>query len=466
MDMTKKMGLMALVVMLVLALPLTAGAKSQTYTGKCGDNLTFVFTEEDGVLTITGTGAIDDSAFNMRYGWMTSVIIQNGVTSIGNSAFYGCHNLTSISIPDSVTSIGDSAFYGCDNLTSITIPDSVTSIGKEAFVNCTSLASIHIPNGVTSIPDHIFMYCSSLTGVTIPDSVTSIGEYAFYHCSGLTGITIPDSVTSIGGCAFNYCTGLTSISIPSSVKSIGDLAFTGCRSLTSFTIPEGIASIPDNSFVNCSSLTSITIPVSVTSIGQGAFYHCASLTDVYYGGTAQQWAALPIGTYNEDLTGAAIHCQSSVHEHTPEILPAVAATCTEPGLTEGSKCAACGEVLVAQETVPALDHDWGEWVITKQPTASEEGEEIRVCKRDASHTETCLIPPVEEEDHFVPGDLNGNGGVDGRDLLRLAKYLAGESVEIDKRAADVNGDGNVDGRDLLRLAKYLAGLNVQLVKAN
>ena len=134
---------------------------------------------------------------------VTSVIIPEGVTSIGDYAFRDCSSLSSVTIPNSVTSIGDKAFYGCSSLTSITIPEGVTSIGGSAFYGCSSLTSVTIPNSVTSIGDYAFDGCSSLTAVTIPNSVTSIGDHAFDDCSSLTSVTIPNSVTSIGAYAFS-----------------------------------------------------------------------------------------------------------------------------------------------------------------------------------------------------------------------------------------------------------------------
>ncbi len=136
-----------------------------------------------------------------------------------------------IVIPDGVTNIGGSAFRDCISLASITIPDSVTSIGESAFWGCKSLTNITVPNSVTSIEDYAFSDCASLTTISIPDGVTSIGNWAFDGCTSLKSITIPDGVTSIGWGAFSGCTSLTSITIPNSAMSIGDEAFSGCTAL-------------------------------------------------------------------------------------------------------------------------------------------------------------------------------------------------------------------------------------------
>ena len=225
--------------------------------------------------------ALIETATNTLIQGCKNTIIPEGVTSIGNFAFYNCSGLTSVNIPNSVTSIGYDAFYNCSDLTSVTIPNSLTSIGAWAFFNCTNLTSIAIPNSVTSIggsafastgwylnqsdgvlyldnwllgykgsqptgelvinegtkriADESLAYCSGLTSVNIPNSVTSIGSYAFYWCSGLTSATIGNSVTSIGSWAFSRCFALTSVTIPSSVTSIGDFAFYKCSGLTTVT---------------------------------------------------------------------------------------------------------------------------------------------------------------------------------------------------------------------------------------
>ncbi|GHT19680.1 hypothetical protein AGMMS4957_04470 [Bacteroidia bacterium] len=299
-------------------------------SGSCGTNLTWTLTgtSPNYTLTISGTGAMANySAYSSPSNFapwdsfrtaIKTVVINNGVTSIGNFAFYVCSGLTSVTIPESVTSIGKTAFQQC-SLTSVTIPNSVTSIESGAFSSCSGLTSVTIPNSVTNIGESAFIHCSGLTSVTIGNSVTSIGERAFSSCSGLTSVTIPNSVASIGSAAFLYCISLTSINvdvanmqycsvdgilynknqttlhtypngkqgtsfaIPNSVTSIGDVAFAYCSSLTSVTIPNSVTSIGDIAFAYCSGLTSVTIPNSVTSIGGDAFYSCSGLTSVTIG---------------------------------------------------------------------------------------------------------------------------------------------------------------------------------------
>ena len=196
--------------------------------GTCGDNVTWTL-DEKGVLTISGTGAMDDYEQIEKKPWSNLVIkkisISDAVTSIGSFAFSNCTNLTSITIPKSVTSIEAGAFEGCTSLTSITIPNSVTNIEGRVFEGCTSLTSVIISNSVKSIEYMTFNGCKSLTSITVPKGVTNIEEYAFWYCTSLTNINLPGSLTSIDYQAFYGCENLTSITIPDSVISIEDEAF-------------------------------------------------------------------------------------------------------------------------------------------------------------------------------------------------------------------------------------------------
>ena len=190
----------------------------------------------------------------------------NGVTSIGDNAFYSCHSLASITIPNGVTSIGDDAFNSCYSLASITIPNGVTSIGTYAFRYCYSLASITIPDGVTSIVEGTFNYCHSLASITIPNGVTSIGHAAFEHCYSLASITIPNSVTSIGSQTFHNCYSLASITIPNGVTSIGNNAFNSCYGVAFYDFTD-YTSVPTlantNAFTKISVDCQIRVPASL-----------------------------------------------------------------------------------------------------------------------------------------------------------------------------------------------------------
>ena len=260
-------------------------------SGNCGangSNVTWKLTS-DGTLTISGTGKMADYEWN------------------GAPWARACSEITSIVIEDGVTSIGDYAFPFCTSLTSVTIPDTVTVIGHGAFRDCTSLTSVTIPGGVTDFGTRVFSSCSALKSVTFSDGVTSIGDWAFEGCTSLTGVIIPDSVTSIGSSAFEGCTSLTSLNIPDSVTFIGVDTFKDCTALTEIKLPSALGIIQSKTFSNCVNLTSITIPKSVTYISEKAFYCCDSLTDVYYTGTEADWAKIVIVEGNEDLTNAKLH---------------------------------------------------------------------------------------------------------------------------------------------------------------
>ena len=291
-DLTMKKHLFGFLFVLALTLGLlttTVSAASAVASGTCGDDLTWVL-DDDGVLTVSGEGAMKDYSMgaSVWYSYrndIQKVVIDSGVTSIGNGAFYLCSNMVSADIPASVTKIGNWAFMECCGLAGVTIPNSVTAIGSDAFSGCYALSSVTIPDSVTTIGNHAFYNCLGLTTVSIPDSVTTISESMFSGCTSLNDVTIPDSVTSIENTAFNMCSGLTSINIPNSVTTIGDNVFRYCSGLEDVTIPNSVTSIGGYAFYECTGLTSVTIPGSVTALGNYAFGSCSGLTDVTFEGS-------------------------------------------------------------------------------------------------------------------------------------------------------------------------------------
>lgn len=265
-----------------------------------------VFQVNDLTYSVTSTDEVKvhDCSSTAQGVIIPSIVSHNGasyvVTSIGDQAFYLCHNLISVVIPETVLSIGNEAFNHCTGLTTLTIPNSVISIGNSAFANTYSLTSITIPdnvvtfgnevfrnsgvsdvtlgNGISSIGSNTFNYCGNLTTVTLGNGITSIGEQAFMWCENLTSINIPATLTSLAKSAFAYCESLTSIELPSTLTSIAEQAFISCASLPSVTIPEGITRIEASTFRGCSSMIYVEIPESVTYIGTGAFAECTSMT--------------------------------------------------------------------------------------------------------------------------------------------------------------------------------------------
>ena len=204
-------------------------------------------------------------------------------------------------IPDGVTEIGQTAFFGCKGLTSITIPGSVKKIGPEAFLYCSELISVDILEGVEVIGHEAFKYCLKLKNISIPDSVTEIewgaiedtecykshanqeedfyiGNHLIKANSSVKGeITLPSGTKSIVRSAFKECKELTKVIIPEGVISIEYKAFAFCRGLKEVIISDGLESIGNNAFEHCESLEKVIMPGSVTSIGDEAFYKCDNL---------------------------------------------------------------------------------------------------------------------------------------------------------------------------------------------
>ena len=336
-----------------------------------GSNLTWTL-DSEGVLTISGSGGMHDYDGPSSPPWyrsrsmVKSAVIADGVTSIGEWAFFGCGSLTSVTIPNSVTSIGRYAFYYCTSLTSVTIPDSVTSIGWLAFNGCTSLTSVTIPDGVTIINDAVFNGCTSLTSVTIPDSVTSIGGSAFYNCTSLTDVYYAGSEAQ-----------WKAISISSTEND--DL-------LT--------ANIHYNYVSHTHSYKDVVTAPTCTEKGHTT--HTCSCGDSYVdtytdplGHDLKDDAAVA-ATCTTAGTTAGKHCTRCDYKEGMETIAAlghdlkddaaVAATCTTAGTTAGKHCTRC-DYKEGMETIAALGHAWDEGMVTKEATETTQGSMTYTCTR-------------------------------------------------------------------------------------
>lgn len=441
-------SLILAVVFVCLSFPFSIlSVSAASLSGTCGadgDNLKWTFDSDSGTLTISGTGKMkdyeNDGFAPSPRPWddfekdIITIVIEEGVTSLGSQAFYRASSVTSITIPNSVTSyfegkifaslsslqhiniredndnykivdgvlfdkdmkriikypagapgtsytipdgvvfIDSCAFESCKNLETVIIPDSVTDICQEAFALCDNLSEIHIPESVIDIYGGAFYMCTNLKKVNIPSRITTINQYTFAGCTLLESVVLPDNLNEILLRAFYFCESLHNVDLPESLTFIDRTAFGFCESFTDIVIPENVTYILESTFYACENLKSITLPEGIIAVEEGAFSRCISLAKVYYKGTESQRNKIFIDYENQNLTNA-------------------------------------------------------EW-------------------------------KYEYETPIVPGDATDDGRITISDVLKLRKYIAGMINEdsINTKTADINGDGRIALADVLCVRKYLAGL--------
>ena len=329
---------------------------------------------DDGILTIYGTGKMKNYSheqdnippyFEYKDLFHT-LVIEEGVTSIGYEAFYMLDNLTgTLDIPDSVSSIGPSAFYKCTGfIGDIVLPDGLTSLGIEAFSNCTGFnGTLYLGKSLRKITHHSFLNCKNLHGsIIIPDTVTQIDSECFSNDAGFTGdLIIPENVTQVGISAFSWCTGLDGnlilnnklqridmyafmycsglkgdIVVPDSVTYLGTGAFYQDSSFDGgITIGSGVRTINASAFFGCTGLTvPLSIPETVTNVGTCAFHACG---------------------LDNDIKAFFINHPDYLKTNTTGSREA---TCTQPGIRrETVRCKTCDQLLISyNEEIPARGH--------------------------------------------------------------------------------------------------------------
>ena len=282
------------------------GEEEDSESRKCGENITWTLSE-DGMLTLSGSGAMYNySKDELKYApWyenrnsVTSLQIADGITHIGDYAFYGCGLTVIDSLPDSITTIGAYAFASCRKLKSINhMPDNLTTIGKYVFYYCSSLTSVeNLPDSITEIGEYAFSECG-LTRIKLPVNLGEITNGMLYDCKYLKQVVFPKKLKTIGEYAFSMCLGLNSVEIPEGVTSIGEGAFASCgnyaswgayypsSSFTSVKLPSTLQSLGNNVFRWCTSLQTINIPGKTVEVGNGAFSYCYNLSNVTF-----EWSA-------------------------------------------------------------------------------------------------------------------------------------------------------------------------------
>lgn len=408
---------------------------------------------------------------------LESVDIPDSVTQIGRNAFYGCSALESVVIGENVETIGDNAFYRCGGLTEITIPDSVTQIGVYPFYGCSSLERVEIGSGLKTIGRTLFSGAYKIKSVIVGDGVETISEFAFFDCTSIEDIVIGKGVEKIGYYAFFHCPGLTAVTIPDSVKKIEKYAF-----------------------YMCENLRSVSFGISVKDIEEGAFAGCPSFESIYYAGSDAEWSSVSIENNNPDfISSAKIFFNHPAHRFFRSA--ARQANCVENGIASDClRCSLCGQFFTDEtgksvipeseivipalghdfgewetqsaadcenkgyetrvcsrcdhketRVIPAFGHDWGDWEVLTAASDSEPGLKRRICLRDPDHVETKIIPMLTAD----PGDANGDGAINAKDVIILLRLLTGWEEEINFAAADLNGDGKVNTRDVIALMRMM-----------
>ena len=486
----------------------------ETYSGACGAGLTWTFDTLDKTLTISGKGDMknynidsDPAPWNeyRRYAPIETVVINDGVTSIGNEAFYEFLAIKNVTIPDSVKSIGDGAFSKCASLKELTIPDSVTKIGVGAFYQCVDLQNIEIPAGLTRIEDRTFYWCDSLVSVIIPKSVTYIGVKAFEVCERLRTvyyegskadwdkITIREGNDYLKRAQFTYyyspeayagefgakgnnlfwslnlTTGVLTISgkgdmadfgngspwapwnehsryikkvvINDGVTNIGDRAFYCCYYIEDVEIPDSVKSIGNSAFDSCFRIKSIVIPGGVSSIKDSTFRNC----------TALQSVKIPDSVTTIEKY-AFYYCYNLEEIEIPEGV-------TDIGADAFAYCSALKSIVI-----PASVTHIGMYAFvscnaleTVYFTGSEK-------QWNSIEIESNNDPLIKANIIFnyipktiTPGDVNDDGTVNMKDVILIRQSLVG-LTEIDPDPADVNGDGAVNMKDVILIRQYLVGI--------
>ena len=260
-------------------------------------------------LVVSGEGSMKNYTDYSEVPWfyacvssVDTVVIESGVTSIGDYAFYGHGMLKNVSVASSVKSVGAYSFAGAKSLEKITLPDTVATIDYGAFYRCKSLKDISIP-AVTTIYDAAFETCSSLESIVLPGTLKNLAVSAFFDCTSLTDIEVEEENTafsSIDGnlyskdktTLFLYANGKTDehFAVPDGVLNIGDYAFYR-TSLGSIEFTPDLKGIGENAFYGSTALSSVYLPPSLETVGRWAFAECSNLTEVDLG------AVKKIGAY-------------------------------------------------------------------------------------------------------------------------------------------------------------------------
>ena len=400
----KRRLLIALCLLCMLMNLLVFSVSAET-SGDCGDNATWSLSD-DGVLTISGSGAIRDYIYEGANLWplikapwrkyaskVKKVVVNSGITRIGDNAFCCLPNVTSVSIANTVTSIGQAAFCDMKALTQITIPESVVDVEQSLFNRCTSLQTVKLPSGLKTLTGGMFEDCGALKSIDLPEGITEIQGTTF-ECAGLTSITIPEGVTSIGGDAFQFCRSLKSVKLPNSLKEILLCAFDS-SAITSIIIPKNVTRIVQYAFADCYDLKSIRFEGDAPKMDSHIFNQITATA--YYPNDNSTWTEAVRQNYGGTITWVG-YCGNG-HTWGPWKTERET-TCAKAGLKTRS-CTQCD--MTEEESIAKIAHQY-EAVVTP-PTCKEDGyttHTCKVCGDQYADNKTSAVPHAYRDEITAP----------------------------------------------------------------
>lgn len=325
------------------------GRAAATTTGTLGG---LTWTLSGTTLTVSGTGGMPI---------FTPDAPAEGTNPEMEAWFANRSKARTVTISEGISNIGDYAFYGCASLTTLNLPVSLTTVGPHAFEGCTALTGALFSNGLTSIGDSAFSGCGNLSSVRIPSSVTSIGANAF-NGSGLTSLLIPKSVTSIGTSAFDNCSKLSIIHYCGTYSSWSDRPAGGAGG------------------------KQVQVHYNLSISENQSHATCSDTEDSYYQLTGSCKECSFSFNQREPMVKT---------PHTPQAVAKKEATCEESGYEAGEQCSICKKIFSGLDPIPALGHDLGdaeeaEHKDNKEATCTESGKQayIQKCKRTGCDYET------------------------------------------------------------------------------
>ncbi len=254
---------------------------------QCGVRMYWEFDSATATLTFYGeremydyeTASASRPAWYANYSSVQHVVLSEGITRVGNYAFYGFNKITDVSFPSTLLELGTGAFWNCSKLNNVVLPANLETLGGYAFYNCQGLTALSFNSGLKSIGSSCFQNCYYLAGeLVLPESLETLGSYAFSNCRGYTAISIPGSLKTVGEYAFVNCYGFTELSLGEGVERIGRSAFNYCYGFTELTLPASLRELGTSCFQACSGITSVTIPAGVTTVSTHVFSNCTNLS--------------------------------------------------------------------------------------------------------------------------------------------------------------------------------------------